>query len=398
MTGRRPDRDESEDLPGSKFMRCGNTVVYFPAQGFMFNLIKTNVMKRFFFFVIPGLLCLGCEKVAKSGDDVSDGSGSREQNSTLFVLNEGGYGQGNSSLSVYDVGSGVLTDNAFPGPDVSLDGIQSMTVVGDTGWLAVTTTGCVIRLDLPTMQETGRISGLDGGPRHVHIVSDTKGYVSQLNSGNIVIFNPSTCEKTGEIKTSCPSVEMFLAPASGNTVYANSWSYGNSILRIDTSSDTVTEDVLEIGAQPESMAFDSDGALWVLTDGGWNADYTAKLEKPALHKVDTDTFSEVLELEFGEWDSVSNLFASPEGNRLYYLKNGALYEIPADASALLAEPKIASDGQSFYAAAVSPDGSEFFVSDAVDYSSPGKLLRYSDSGELLGTYDTGVAPGGFCWY
>ena len=35
---------------------------------------------------------------------------------------------------------------------------------------------------------------------------------------------------------------------------------------------------------------------------------------------------------------------------------------------------------------------------AGDYSSPGKLLRYSASGELLGTYDAGVAPGGFCWY
>lgn len=355
-------------------------------------------MKRFFFFVIPGLLCLGCEKVGKSGVDVSDGSGSREQNSTLFVLNEGGYGQGNSSLSVYDVGSGVLTDNAFPGQDVSLDGIQSMTVVGDTGWLAVTTTGCVIRLDLPTMQETGRISGLDDGPRHVHIVSDTKGYVSQLNSGDIIVFNPSTCEKTGEINTVYPSTEMFLAPASGNVVYVNSWSYGNVIFKIDTASDIVMDDVLEIGAQPESMAFSADGFLWVLTDGGWTADWTAKLEKPALHKVDTDTFSEVLELEFGEWDSVSNLFASSDGSRLYYLRGAVLYEISASAAVLPAEPKIVSDEHPFYGATVAPDGTEFFMTDAGDYSSPGTLLRYSASGELLGTYDTGVAPGGFCWY
>ena len=51
----------------------------------------------------------------------------------------------------------------------------------------------------------------------------------------------------------------------------------------------------------------------------------------------------------------------------------------------------------FYGLTINPVNGEIYVSDAVDYVQSGTVLRYSQDGELLDTFNVGINPGSFCW-
>lgn len=329
---------------------------------------------------------MGCEK---SGNDMPDTAWAK-----LFVTNEGPFGSSQASVSSYDPVSGNVSNDLYKAANGTGPGavLQSMGIYGDSGYLVMNGDGNIIRVNLSDFKETGRIGEL-GSPRYIHFMSADKAYISKIGSGDIIIVNPRDMKVTGKIETGLPSTEQFIQ--NGKYAYVNSWSYGNCIIKLDTETDKIAA-ILQIGEQPKSMAIDCNGKLWVITDGGWTTEGTKK-EKPALHIVNLDTFTEEKKFEFGEWDSVSGITANKEGNMLYYINSG-VFAISCNADGLPETPLIsAPEGSSFYALTVSPLDSDIYVSDAKDYTSKGSVTRYSASGEKKSAFDVGICPGNFCW-
>lgn len=357
-------------------------------------------MGRFPYLLLPAvMLCIvSCMKqdADSSAEDFDFGP-----DAALFIVNEGGFGNGNSSLSVYEPESGVVHNNIFrrangvPLGDVA----QSMTVHDGKGWVVVNNSKVIFAIGLDDIVEKGRITGFVS-PRNIAFVSDSKAYVTDMYSQSIYIVDPRTYSMTGTIETGCTTEQIII---HDGYAYVNFWSSGNEVLKIDTATDKVT-DRIRTGLQPCSMALDANDRLWALTDGSaaW-PDNPAGSEDPCLHRIDLESFSIDRTLHFDGYvttgySSVSRLQTDASGRHLLWLDGEGVWMMDIESPELPDGPLVRSgSGQTFYSMTVSPSDGDIYVSDAIDYSQNGKISRYSADGTLKDEFTAGICPGAFCW-
>lgn len=323
-----------------------------------------------------------------------------EATSGLYVICQGNFGSGNSSVSFYDPTSNTYTGEVFAKTnDIPLGELaQSMTIDGDDAWIVVNNSHIVYKTDANDLELKGSISDGLNSPRYFHKVSDNKAYITQLYSNRIAIVDTERLKVTGYIEVpgmeaATGSTEMMVQ--HGKYVYVNCWSYQNSVIRIDTATDRVDASV-EVGLQPKSMVMDKNHDLWILTDGSYEGSPIG-FEAPRLVKVTTADFKVAATYEMTLYDYTPALAINGAGDRLYFIRND-VYTMSITDTALPAEALIDCDGNYYYGLTVSPADSDIYIADAIDYVQPGRVLRYNNRGELTQSFTTGVAPQSFCWY
>ena len=351
------------------------------------------MIRRIFTILLIAISFSGCMKwdYGLEEDFVASGSG-------LFITNEGNFQYGNATLSFYDPKTKQVENEVFYRSNAMKlgDVAQSMTIHNDLGWVVVNNSHVIFAIDIHTFKERGRITGLTS-PRYIHFLSDEKAYVTQLWDNRIFIVNPRTYQITGYI--TCPSMEM----ASGSTeqmvqygpyVFVNCWSYQNRILKIDTRTDQVV-DQLEVGIQPASIVLDSRNKLWTITDGGFK-DSPYGHEKPSLCRIDAETFKVEKRFSFDIDDMPSELQLNGAKDMLYWL-NQDVWEMPVTADELPATPFLPYNGTLYYGLTVNPRNGDVYVADAIDYQQQGKVYRYSSDKDFIDEFYVGITPGAFCW-
>ncbi len=316
----------------------------------------------------------------------------------LFITNEGNFQYGNATLSYYDPATKKVENevfkraNGFKLGDVA----QSMTIRDGVGWVVVHNSHVIFAIDINTFQEVGRIENLTS-PRYIHFLSDEKAYVTQIWDNRIFIVNPKRLEITGYIE--CPNMTMESGSTEqmvqyGKYVYVNCWSYQNRILKIDTETDTVVDELV-VGIQPTSLVMDRNFKLWTITDGGRDgAPYGT--EAPALYRIDTETFSVEKSFTFRRGDKPSEIQIDGSGDRIYWINND-IWSMSVDDERLPVRPFLEQRDTKYYGLTVNPRNGDVYVADAIDYQQQGLIYRYSAEGELLDEFYVGVIPGAFCW-
>lgn len=317
----------------------------------------------------------------------------------LFIVCEGNFQYGNATLSYYDPGNNSVQNEVFyraNGMKLG-DVAQSMTMYGGRGWIVVNNSHVVFAIDPGTFRETGRIENLPS-PRHIHFVDDTKAYVTQLWDNRIAIIDPRDYSVTGYIEV--PGMEALSGSTEqmvqlGDYVYCNCWSYQRSIIKIDTRTDRVIA-TLDVGTQPRSIALDCHGKLWVLTDGGY-AGNPAGHERPALVCVNTEYFEVERRLRFDIDDTPQALTTNATADTIYWI-NRHVWRMAADAAQLPDTPFLPEPANGrYYSLTVSPYDSDVYVADAIDYQQAARIYHIGPDGTALGSFDTGITPGAFCW-
>ena len=316
----------------------------------------------------------------------------------LFIINEGNFQYGNATLSFYDpqinkVENEVfLRSNGMKRGDVA----QSMIIRGDIGWVVVNNSHVVFAINTKTFKEVGRITNLTS-PRYMHFVSDEKAYITQIWDNRIFIVNPKTYKTIGYIH--CPNMTMETGSTEqmvqkGKYVYVNCWSYQNRILKIDTETDQIVEE-LTIGIQPTSLALDANGKLWTVTDGGYEGSPYG-YDAPTLYRINPEKMVVELRFDFKKGDSPSEIQINGDGTEIYWI-NDDIWRMNVNATSLPEAPFLPSKGTIYYGLTVSPRNGDVYIADAIDYVQLGKIYRYSKTGELLDEFYAGIIPGAFAW-
>ncbi len=317
--------------------------------------------------------------------------------SGLFITNEGNFMYGNASLSFYDPETRIVQNEVFARANgMKLgDVAQSMVIRDGIGWIVVNNSGVIFAIDINTFKEVGRITGFTS-PRYIHFLSDEKAYVTQIWDPRIYIVNPKTYQITGYVETDMDfesgSTEQMVQ--YGKYVYTNCWSYQNRILKIDTETDEVVDELV-IGIQPTSLVLDKYNKIWTLTDGGYEGSPYG-YEAPSLYCIDAELFKVDKSFPFnlGDWPSEVQLNGTRD--TIYWINN-SIWAMDVTANRVPVRPFLEERNTIYYGLTVNPVNSEVYVADAIDYVQPGVVLRYSPQGELLDEFRVGIIPGAFCW-
>ena len=316
----------------------------------------------------------------------------------LFIVNEGNFNYGNATLSYYNPATKEVENEIFYRANAMRlgDVAQSMTIYDGKGWVVVNNSHVIFAINPDTFQEVGRIEGFTS-PRYIHFISDEKAYVSQIWDNRIAIVNPKRYEITGYIE--CPAMTMESGSTEqmvqwGDYLFVNCWSYQNRILKIDTRTDKVVAE-LQVGIQPTSIVLDRNGKLWTITDGGYEGSPYG-YEAPALYRIDAETVSIEKEFRFSRGDAPSEVQLNGSRDRLYWI-NDDIWAMDCDAERLPVRPFLEYAGTIYYGLTVCPSSGDVYIADAIDYQQPGKIYRYTQSGEKIDEFYAGVIPGAFCW-
>lgn len=316
----------------------------------------------------------------------------------LFITNEGNFQYGNASLSFYDpLEKSVENELFYRANAMKLgDVAQSMTIRDGIGWIVVNNSHVIFAIDIETGKEIGRITNLTS-PRYIHFLSNEKAYVTQIWDNRIFIVNPSTFEITGYIPVPRMTMEQGSTEQMvqyGKYVFVNCWSYQNRILKIDTETDSVVDELV-VGIQPTSLVLDKYNKIWSVTDGGYEGSPYG-YEPPSLYRIDAETFAIEKEFRFNFGDAPSEVQLNGTKDKIYWI-NDDIWEMDVTADVLPSNPFLDSRGTIYYGLTIDPASGDVYVADAIDYQQQGMILRYSSEGVELDKFYVGIIPGAFCW-
>lgn len=323
----------------------------------------------------------------------------------FFILNEGTFNANNASLSYYDREANEVTNYVFKtknGVDLGDQG-QSMMIFENKGYIVVQNDSKIEIINPDDFSSLGTIEGLPG-PRYFVGISSTKAYVSDWGAdgmtGTIQVIDLTTSEVIKTIPTGHGTNKMLKV---NNLVYVvNAGGYGkdNTVKVIDSNTDAVTS-TITVGDNPNSIVRDADGNIWV-TSGGhtvYNADWSvdeANSTKATLSKIAAgNTEASSLETSAITYPSMGNLSISPDGKTIFYTYNGSVYKMSTSATSLPTSP---FKDKSYYSLTVDPFNGNVLGGEAPNFTSAGNLdILNSETGDIIETFEVGIAPIGYAF-
>ncbi len=321
-----------------------------------------------------------------------------------FIVNEGGFGNANTSISYYDRQKDSVFNNVFSNANNRPlgDQTQSMTVFDDRGFIVVQNSSKIEVIDRETFESLAIIGPDEGivSPRFFLGLNPTKGYVTDWGadgvSGTIKVLDLNSYQVTATIPVGAGPNGLVV---HNNLVYvANGGGLGSdsTVAVLDPQTDTIVQKIT-VGDNPGSLAIDANDRIWVV--GGGKLVYDP-VDFSIVEDESTPGF--IARLENDEVtltvpaDQINTgpatINTDPTGQLLYFRYQGGIYAMSTDNTTLPTAPLIDKD---FYGLGVDPVSGEILTGQAPNFSSDGVFSRYSSTGTLIQSYDVGIGPNGF---
>jgi YVTN family beta-propeller protein len=342
--------------------------------------IKLNYLLTALAFITILASCHKDKNVLKSGPPTATRAG-------LYVLNQGGFGSNNSTLTYYDYTTKTLTADIFS----AVNGKKLGDVGNDVG------------------------------------IYGSKMYIIVNNSNKIDIVNA----KTGKLIKQdslhqCRSIAFY----KGNAFIT---SYDNEVAVMDTAS-LIINQYIQVGRNPEQLLV-ANNKLYVANSGGLDfghpdttvsvVDLTTLKETKRIPvtanpvSLTADSYGHVYVLSLGDFASIPGgmtiindntdvVLSKPTvslgfnipivalGDYVYYVTADGKIAVYNAKTQTAAQANFIADGTAIatpYTLAADPLSGEIFVGDAKDYASNGTLFAFDKTGKLEYSITTGISPG-----
>ena len=313
----------------------------------------------------------------------------------IFVLNEGGAGSGNASVSYISDDFSQLQNNIFGSANSGAalgDTGQSIGFNGDYAYVVLNISNEIKVVNRLTFQLNTTITGF-ANPRYIAFhdnfayvtcwgsaVSADDDYVAIVDLSNNTILSTISVNE-GPERIIVHAGKLYVAHQGG-------YGFGSSVSVIDPSTNTVSHNIA-VGDVPNSIVA-HDGFLYVLCGG-----------KPSWSQAETDGILSKIDpltnLVVGTTPFVghpSNLEIA--GNDMFYSVDAEVFKSELAAATLPTTPLFSIAPQGVYGIyGMDIIDNVLYVADAVDYASPGTVFVYSLQGVRLQEFTVGVIPNSF---
>lgn len=315
----------------------------------------------------------------------------------LYVLDEGSFSLPNSTTLTY-------YDNATKNPVTDFYQHINDSILGSTGndilvygsklYVVMNISSNITVIDKSSGKSIKRINAADGAswlPRYA-VPYNGRLYVSAYD-GTVSVIDTSTLSITQRYKVGTSPEGLTV---TNNKVYvansggANYPAVDSTVSVIDLAQGKEVRRI-KVGPNPQKVVADAKGNVYVLT---WSVfDNSFKEIMPSkVYKIDAGTQKVT--------DSTSAL--SNSGKMAIYNDNLYLTGINNNAVVLLPAGNLGADFTVFitdgttlttpYGVDIDENNADVYLTDALDYSKPGKVFCFDKTGKLKFSFTAGVAP------
>lgn len=333
------------------------------------------------------LVAVSCDKDDDGSDD--DGNDAVVENG-FYILNEGGFGNGNASLDEYDSEESMLFSSVFKAANgYNLgDVAQSINEINNQIFLVINNSNKVEVLNHANLEVNYTIEDVNL-PRYIVEIPGDRGVITKADgdwgaslANSLPVINLST----GQIES---SIDVMGDCEEGTLVGSSLWicnTEENKILKVNYNSMSI-EGEIELTFPPKSIEVDDNNVVWVQGigyDANWNAEKTlVKIEAP--YSVD---------------DVTTVRTVSGDGFAKMAYGDGYLYTVDAgdltkmDVNTMQTEVK-GLDVTYPYSIYYHDDEDQVLIGDALDFTNNGVVYVYTDDLSSVTSFNAGIAPTGF---
>ena len=302
----------------------------------------------------------------------------------VYVVNEGGFTNGNASISLFDPFNNQVIEDIYYTQNASSVGdvAQSLSFVNGSYYIVVNNSDKILVCD-DQFKKVAQIKGL-GSPRYLLPVTNQKAYVSDYQSNAISVVDLNLKVKTASIPCSGWTEKMVL-------VYNKA--FVTNIKReyvyvVNTLFDLIFDSVF-VGINAASIVMDKQDKIWVLSAGDKNQSILARLSRinPITNQIE-------ISFSFGNGDAPRNLCLNKTKDTLYFLNND-IYRMAISEINLPSSSFIKKGNKNFYGLGVNPNDYNIYAADALDYSQKSNIYIFDSYGNQKSFFKAGINANGF---
>jgi len=340
-------------------------------------------LKNLASYLIFFLFAIGCKRDRIPLPDIKHASIPPQK---AYVVCEGNYGWGNSSISMISLkDETVIEDNFKYVNNRNLgDVVQSITLVNDKYFIVVNNSNKIEVVDTSTFKSVQTITGFLS-PRYILPLNSNFGLVSDLYANKLYKIDLKNYTIVQEIAFNGWSEKML--KIEDRIFVCNI--YSSKLYILNESSLSIT-DSIDVGTFANSMIIDKNKKLWILSKGN-------NLEsKPGkLCRYNPQNLNKEFELSFSLAAEPKSLCTNLAKDSLWFIHKNvfcmAINNLHLPASPII----LAKQNQLFNGLGLEPSNSNIWISDAKDYQLKGQVFKYNSKAVLLKTYTVGIIPSEF---
>jgi YVTN family beta-propeller protein len=318
------------------------------------------------------------------------------QRAGLYVLNQGGFGAKNSTLTYYDYTTKLLVPDQYTvangagnvlgdtGNDLGVYGSKMYIVVNNSNVVDVVNakTGKLIKQDSILISK-----GVGRQPRSVAFYK-TNAFITSYD-GTVAVMDTASLAISKYITVGRNPEQMVVVGSKLYVANSGGLSFGNpdnTVSVIDLNTLTETKKITVI-ADPVSITADTYGNVYVLSLG----DFNTVLGGMTIIDDNADVVKSKPAVSLGY-----NVPIAANGDFVYYATADSKIAVYNAKTQAAAQANFITDGTVIttpYAITVDNSTGEVFVTDAKDYSSNGTLYVFDKTGKKEYSITTGINPG-----
>ncbi|WP_395066337.1 YncE family protein [Flavobacterium sp.] len=316
----------------------------------------------------------------------------------VLILNQGGFGHGDASVSYLSDDFATQQNNIFSivNPTITLgDTGQDVGLYQNLAFIVLNYSNKIEVVNRYTMVHVATITTGLNNPRYIAF-SNGKGFVTNWGDAGI-----PTDDYVAVLNLSSYAVSSTIPVAEGperiiendNKLYVaqtGGYGYGNKISVINGTNNTLTT-TINVGDVPNSLEV-NNGSLYVICGG--KPSYAPTETAGSFVKINLTNNTVTSTLNFPAASHPSNL--DIVDNNVFYTVGSSIFKSTLSATTLPTTALFTTTAQGVYGVySFSVHNDKVYVGDAGDYNSNGKIYVYSSTGILEHNYTVGVIPAGF---